>query len=169
MEVKNKNVVVPFIATAVIFVVTFILSLIVIGEAELFGVGSPETSPEPMTYAGGLLDYSLLLAIIISLVAFYLFSYYYDLQVFIHLLLIVIMGILGTIIGYILMRTFFDVTNFFVVLHIPPSIRVYNCDNDCLQEVNGLTYSMILGPIIGILTSVLTYVYIKKKKIPSIQ
>ena len=141
MKTKNKNLEVPFVVTSFIFIIAFIGSLIILPEIQIFGVGSPETSPEPMTYAGGLISYAFLVAVIISLLVFFLFSFYYDLRIFGYAFGIIILGLVGSIISYVLLQSFFDVTNFFVVLHIPPIIQVYNCSSACIQEVNGFLYS----------------------------
>jgi hypothetical protein len=162
MKEKNKNIEIPLILTGVIFIITLIGSLIIIPEIKIFGIGSPETSPEPITHAGGFLSYALLVAIMISLLLFYLFSFYYDLQIFIFFLAILLFGILGTVLSYVLVRTFFDSTNFFVVLKIPANTK-YSCSDECVKEVNGLIYSLLISGIIGLVSSLVAFIYLKKK------
>ena len=147
------------------FFLAFFGSLIILAETNIFGTANPQDAPEPMTYLGGLLGYSLISALVISLLLFYILSYYYDLHKYLYLISVVIIGVVGMILAIVLGKIFFDMTNFFVYIEFPVLIQITNecsIDKSCIKEINGLTYSLILGPIIGLLLITGSFISFKK-------
>lgn len=164
MAQKNANVTVPILTTILMFILSFIGSLLVLAETNIFGTADPANSPEPMTWLGGLLFYSVLGAVIISLLFFYLLSFYYDLSKYLYMLAVLLVGITSTLLGMVLLNMFFTATNFFTILNMPVLIGITTeckASASCINEVNSLIYALILGPCIGVVLMIVVGIWFK--------
>ena len=166
MSYKNTNLFVPLTGTFLIFIGSFFGSLIILSETNIFGTANPQDAPEPITYAGGLLSLALLLAIIFGLIAFFLFSLKYEMQLYVNLLLVGILGIVVIVLSYILLRIIFDATNLFTIIKFPSftSEPRYCYDNACIKDFYGLQYGIILSISLGVFTSILSLILLRKTK-----
>lgn len=156
-----------FFSSLLLFILSFIIFFFILGETKIFGTVDIESIVEPVTYIGGLIGYALTFSLILTTLYFLILSYYFNLRNLIYFIIIVFIGLFGIAISFGIAFFVFDITNFFLVIRIPPFIPIEQaCLNTdaCFKIFDGLLYSSVIGLIIGPILFVLAFFYFKKIK-----